>query len=509
MNMNRNDFFRQVTLKISSSLNIEVAMFRCLDYLKKILPVDEMYMSIYEQNLGVVRSIAHATPKGGKLLDQLIPISRQARVLIEQSDPMKVQIVNRSKAHAVARSIIAILGNPDRSALILSLAIEGKRLGVMVFLAQGKDRYTRENADLLSLVSEPLAIAMSNALKHQQVLVLKNMLTDDNRYLHQELRHLSGDAIIGHDFGLKGVFEMVRQVAPLNNPVLLLGETGTGKEVIANAIHYSSVRKDGPLIKVNCGAIPETLLDSELFGHEKGAFTGALTQKRGRFERAHKGTIFLDEIGDMPANAQVRLLRVVQNKEIERVGGAMPISVDIRIIAATHRNLESMVSSNQFREDLWFRLNVFPIIIPPLRQRKSDIPALVRHFIERKSREIGFKNPPLLAGGSIDRLMAYNWPGNVRELENVIERALVLSRDGILTFDHLALSRLNAKESKSSDRKGFKPLGEVMAGHIQKALSLTRGRINGPDGAARLLGINPSTLRNRMKKMGISCGRRK
>ena len=218
---------------------------------------------------------------------------------------------------------------------------------------------------------------------------------------------------------------MVRLVASLNSPVLLLGETGVGKEVIANAIHYSSPRKDGPFIKVNCGAIPDTLIDSELFGHEEGAFTGATTKKRGRFERAHKGTILLDEIGELPPPAQIRLLRVIQNKEVERVGGTKPIPVDIRVIAATHRNLKEMVSKNEFREDLWFRLNVFPITIPPLRERKEDIHALVQHFAERKSKELKFHTVPTLATGAIDRLKSYHWPGNVRELENVVERALI------------------------------------------------------------------------------------
>ncbi len=226
-------------------------------------------------------------------------------------------------------------------------------------------------------------------LRHQEVSRLKDMLADDNRYLFEELRSASGDEIIGSDFGLKAVMEMVQQVAPLDSPVLLLGETGTGKEVIANAIHYSSPRKDGPFIKVNCGAIPETLLDSELFGHEKGAFTGAVSQKRGPIRTGQQGH-------DLPgrdrrtslAQAQVRLLHVLQTKEIERVGGTSSIPVDIRIISATHRNLEEMIASGRFREDLWFRLNVFPIMIPPLRQRREDIPALVHHFIERKSKEL-------------------------------------------------------------------------------------------------------------------------
>ena len=266
------------------------------------------------------------------------------------------------------------------------------------------------------------------------------MLTDDNRYLHRELLRISGDEIIGEDFGLKNVMEMVRKVAPLESPVLLLGETGVGKGLIASAVHYLSRRSKGPFIVVNSGAIPETLIDSELFGHEKGVFTGAIEQKRGRFERADHGTIFLDEIGELPPQAQVRMLRVLQEKVIERVGGSRPISVDIRIIAATHRNLEEMIRSNRFRQDLLFRINVFPITVPPLRDRKEDIPSLVHYFIRKKTRELKL-NSVGPAPGAMDRLLAYSSPGNLRELENVIEREMILSREGFLKFDLLSVGR--------------------------------------------------------------------
>ena len=305
--------------------------------------------------------------------------------------------------------------------------------------------------------------------------------------------------------------EMVQQVAPLDSPVLLLGETGTGKEVIANAIHYSSPRKDGPFIKVNCGAIPETLLDSELFGHEKGAFTGAISQRRGRFERADKGTIFLDEIGELPPQAQVRLLHVLQKKEIERVGGTSSIPVDIRIISATHRNLEEMIASGRFREDLWFRLNVFPIMIPPLRQRKEDIPALVHHFIDRKSMELKLTERPVLAPGAIDRLIAYDWPGNVRELENMIERALIQHRGGVLSFETLlplAVSGGREVVEDAGRNQVLSSLDEINARHIRRALEMAGGKINGPGGAAQILGVHPNTLRKRMNKLGIPYGRR-
>jgi transcriptional regulator with GAF, ATPase, and Fis domain len=291
--------------------------------------------------------------------------------------------------------------------------------------------------------------------------------------------------------------------------VLLTGETGVGKDVIANAIHLGSPRRDGPFIPVNCGAIPESLLDSELFGHEKGAFTGALSQKRGRFERADQGTILLDEIGEMPLEAQVRLLRVLQHREVERIGGTVRIPVDIRIIASTNQDLSAMAQVGRFREDLWFRLNVFPITVPPLRERTCDIPALVQHFIERKARELKVADTPHLAPRAIDVLMAYRWPGNVRELENVVERAMILHRNEPLKFDELGSSLPRKAEASApiADEESL-DLESVTARHIRRVLRKTKGRVHGPGGAAELLGVNASTLRYRMNKLGILYGRK-
>jgi len=369
------------------------------------------------------------------------------------------------------------------------------------------------HAHLISLLHEPFAISISNILQHQEILRLKDMLADDNRYLHQQMHQMTGDTIIGADFGLKDVMEMVRQVAPLNSPVLLMGETGAGKEVIANAIHFASQRKNNPYITVNCGAIPENLIDSELFGHEKGAFTGALSRKRGRFERAHGGTIFLDEVGELPPAAQVRLLRVLQQHEIERVGGTESIPVDVRLISATHQNLPEMVSRGTFREDLWFRLNVFPIMIPPLRQRTEDIPALVNHFIEKKSRELKISERPSLVREGLEQLQGYHWPGNVRELENLVERELILNQmsntKSRLRFGPLsAAPDLWKKEIAGKPDTVNRPLEEMIARHIQKALEQTGGKVEGEKGAARLLGLHPSTLRGRMKKLRIPYGRK-
>jgi transcriptional regulator with PAS, ATPase and Fis domain len=294
---------------------------------------------------------------------------------------------------------------------------------------------------------------------------------------------------------------------------IFLGMTslaGVGKEIIANALHSLSRRKNGPFIQVNCGAIPETLIDSELFGHEKGAFTGAISQKRGCFERAGGGTIFLDEVGELPLQAQVRMLRVLQDKNIHRVGGTGQIKVDIRIIAATHQNLHEMVKKRLFRDDLWFRLNVFPIAIPPLRNRKEDIPALVDHFVEKKSKELQMPLLPRLAPGAMAPLMAYAWPGNVRELENVIERVLILSKGRPLTFDNIVWPDDNEEHGRLIPQKDdFSSLDNAVSKHIQQALEMTKGKIHGSAGAAQLLGINPSTLRHRMRKLRIPHGRQK
>jgi transcriptional regulator with GAF, ATPase, and Fis domain len=450
------------------------------------------------------------TTTGSKKPFPPTPLSKEAIRRIESgiSEWPEVRISNTPQLDPVARKLFPNYDLSNLSFLIMVLVIEGKTLGALGIVAEGKEMFTKTHAHLISLLREPFAIAMSNAVRYQEILKLKDMLDAENRELRQELSYISGDEIIGAEFGLKRVMEMVRQVAPIDSPVMLMGETGAGKEVIANAIHYLSSRKDGPFIKVNCGAIPDNLVDSELFGHEKGAFTGAIAQKRGRFERADKGSIFLDEIGDLPLQAQVRLLRVLQNKEIERVGGTGPIPVDVRIITATHRNLEEMIGSGQLREDLWYRLNTFPIMIPPLRQRKEDIAALVHHFIERKSKELKIHTAPAIAARTIERFKAYHWPGNVRELENLVERALIQSMGrkeiGPLSFEHFVSPELeDSIRTVSGQQHEFLPLDEAMSKHIQRALHLRNGKIFGKDGAAQLLGINPNTLRSRMKKLGI------
>jgi len=420
------------------------------------------------------------------------------------------QIMDGRNTSGPAKAIAALVKQEGNSDLVLPLRVENELIGMLVLRAYGERRYDQGHAELLSAVADPFALALANALSYREVIGYRDILLDDNRFLNRELLSQAGDEIIGGNSGLRNVMEMVRQVAPLSNTVLLMGETGTGKEVIANAIHFASSRKDGPFIKVNCGAIPESLIDSELFGHEKGAFTGAVSEKRGRFERAHGGTLFLDEIGELPPQAQVRLLRVLQQREIERVGGDKIIPVDVRVIAATHRNLESMVSEHRFREDLWFRINVFPIIVPPLRLRKDDVPALTRYFVEQKGRELGITVPPAIAPGALERLMNYSWPGNVRELENLVERELIRHRGGQLRFDSLLPSDRDSETQSVTATIDGGPLNldEAMSLQISKVLKMTKGKIHGPGGAAELLGINPNTLRGRMSKLGIIYGRK-
>lgn len=509
MDIEEHDFFHQMTMLICSSLDIETALQRALDYLAKFMPVDAIFLHLYEQNFGALRTMAEVKASGSRRLEIIIPLGREGRDSFEKPGVPNVRVVNRPEADPVIKKIAETLKLTESSFLILRCVIEGKRLGSLTLVANGRDRYTEENARLLSLVNEPFAIALSNALRYQEVLHLKDMLTDDNRYLHQELFRMSSDEIIGGAFGLKDVMEMVRKVASLESPVLLLGESGVGKGVIAGAIHHLSPRRKGPFITVNSGAIPETLMDSELFGHEKGAFTGAIEQKRGRFERANQGTIFLDEIGELSPQAQVRMLRVLEEKVIERVGGTKSIPLDIRIIAATHRNLRDMVKTNQFREDLWFRINVFPLKVPPLRERKEDIPSLVYHFINKKTKELKLPQIPEVAHGAIDRLIAYNWPGNVRELENVVEREMILNKSGPLTFTVMVSKRRSADASTSVELwDGSLNLDEVCALHIRRGLARAKGIVHGSKGAAALLGVNPSTLRSRMKKLGIPYGKK-
>ncbi len=510
MPVNINELFREITVRVCGNFMLTEALCNCLAYIQPIIPVNVWAMSVVEMELAAIRVMAVATDRGPMPVNEttLIPLSRESRDFILSKQPGKAYIFNRGREAVATVQTSAWFGvDQEFSTMNMKLAVRGEVIGSTMMAGAGYDRFTEEHARILESLNEPLAIALSNARRYHEVVRLRDTIMEDNKALQADLLGISGGTMIGAGGGLKPVTQMIEQVAPLDSPVLLLGETGVGKEIVANEIHRMSRRREGPFIKLNCGAIPESLIDSELFGHEKGAFTGAVGQKRGRFERAHKGTLFLDEIAELPMGAQIRFLRVLQHMEIERVGGSRPVPVDVRIIAATHRDLELMVRDGRFREDLWYRLHVFPIVIPPLRDHRQDIPALTDHFLKVKAREMNLPSVPSLGPGAMDQLMAYDWPGNVRKLQNVIERALILHRGEPLEFPELGVFSLQESRPMPAHKDGpLATLDQVVGEHIRHVLEVTKGRIEGRGGAAEILGVQHNTLRARLKKLGIPFG---
>ena len=400
----------------------------------------------------------------------------------------------------------------DGSMLVGSLGDRRRPSGVLILVASPGRTFNAQHAALMRVLLDPLSVALENDQRLHEMTVLRQAAEADKQSLLARLgRTKLGDTIVGADAGLRGVMERVELVARSDVPVLIFGETGTGKELVARAIHARSPRHAGPVQRVNCGAIPPELIDSQLFGHEKGAFTGAVETREGWFERADGGTLFLDEIGELPLAAQVRLLRVLQDGWLERVGGQRPVHVDVRIVAATHRDLAVMVAEGKFREDLWYRLAVFPILLPTLRERLEDIPELAGHFAERAATRFGL---PLMlpSAEDIGLLVSYAWPGNVRELATVIDRAAILGNGKSLEVAKALGVKTNVQRVPIEREKPtptqplspeISPLENVIREHIEAALAATHGRIEGPHGAAVLLAINPHTLRARMRKLGI------
>ena len=412
-----------------------------------------------------------------------------------------------------------------RSLIVLPLIVRGKSIGTLNLGSLHPMRYGEAEAELLQEVANQLALAVENMREYEEIGRLKAQLERENIYLREEiLGEHNFEEIVGSSPELTNVLHMIDRVAPTDTTVLILGETGTGKELIARAIHSRSPRHKHPLVKVNCGAIAAGLIESELFGHVKGAFTGALERRTGRFELADKGTIFLDEVGELPLDMQVKLLRVLQEHEFEPVGSSRTVKVDVRVIAATNRDLEHEVSAGRFRADLYYRLNVLPIRVPSLRERRSDISQLVMFFVQRHAKRIG-RTIEGVTRDSMDRLTRYAWPGNVRELENVLERALVLSSGGMLDIGGDFLPQLRtmyAPESRPTPTEvpspspaplppaapvGSGTLEDVERAHILAVLGQTGWVIEGPRGAAKILDMHPNTLRSRMKKLGLERAR--
>jgi DNA-binding NtrC family response regulator len=455
--------------------------------------------------------------------------AEHATVLIVDDEPLNVELLEQELGEAGYRTVSAASGGealatiakaqPDLILLDVMMpgidgyetcrrlkADEATRAIPVIFLTALRETFEKvrafgtgavdyitkpfETEELLARVGAHIALRREIEA-HRQSKATIRVLVEDARTNH--------DTLIGNSPLLQRVREQIAQVAPTGSTVLIQGETGTGKELVARAIHDASLRRERALIKVNCAALPRELVESELFGHEKGAFTGAVQQRRGRFELADGGTLFLDEVGELPAEAQAKLLRVLQEQEFERVGGTRSLRVDVRVIAATNRSLHAEVEANRFRRDLYFRLNVFPIPLPPLRERRDDIPLLLRHFAALTARRIG-RAIDGIAPEFIQQAASYDWPGNIRELENLVERTLIMSRGGMLDASDLLVV---PADSGSALPSGSVTLEEVERAHIRRVLETTGWRIEGNQGAARLLGLNPSTLRGRMRKLGI------
>ena len=391
-----------------------------------------------------------------------------------------------------------MLAEGVKSACWLPLTTRNGILGTLSVASLRESAFRQEDVELLRQVAVQVAIALENALAFRQIAELKDKLAEEKLYLEDEIRsEYNFEEIVGQSAGLKRILQQVETVAPTEAAVLILGDTGTGKELIARAIHELSARRERTFVKINCAAIPTGLLESELFGHEKGAFTGAIAQKIGRFELAHRGTLFLDEVGDIPLELQPKLLRALQEQEFERLGSTRTLKVDARVIAATNRNLAKMVEEGSFRRDLYYRLSVFPIQVPPLRERQEDIPVLVRYFTQKYAKRMDrpIKSIPAEAMQAFQR---WHWPGNVRELENFIERAVILTRGEVL---QVPLTELKPVAGETAAGAGS--LEDAEREHIRKALKASKGVIGGPKGAAARLGLKRTTLLYKMKKLDL------
>jgi formate hydrogenlyase transcriptional activator len=393
--------------------------------------------------------------------------------------------------------ITAIRAESLQSGFALPLISRNRTLGVLTLGSRVENLFSPEDVDFLMRAAGQVAIAIENALAYREIAELKNKLAHENLYLEEEIRTTAGfDGIIGESSALQQVLQLVETVATSDSTALLLGETGTGKELFARAIHDRSRRKERPLIKLNCAAIPTGLLESELFGHERGAFTGAITQKIGRLELADQGTLFLDEVGDIPLELQPKLLRVLQDGEFERLGSTRTKKVDIRLVAATNRDLDRMIEDRQFRSDLYYRLNVFPIHVPPLRERPEDIPLLLQYFSQKYARRMQ-KDIESIPAAVIRKLTRWHWPGNIRELQNLVERAVILTRSSTLEISIPELANNGASTAPATARNSDEQ------NTIVRILKETNGQVGGVNGAAARLGLKRTTLLTRMKKLGI------
>src|SRR5438034_1594857 len=489
-----------LTNRLVSNLELRELLREVSGNVRRVMKCDAAAVALPEPDgdcFGVY-ALDFPDSKGFLTEDTRIPVEGSPLGAAFHSGKVELRSKSQIQADCPEACSASALREGLRSGCFLPLISKDRVLGVLALSRFAEEPFSQDDVDFLEQIVRQVAIAIENALAYKEIAELKEKLAQEKLYLEDEIRgEMDFEGIVGQSSALRHVLQMVETVAGSDSTVLLLGETGTGKELIARAIHDRSRRKDRTLVKMNCAAIPTGLLESELFGHERGAFTGAISQKIGRLELADRGTLFLDEVGDIPSEIQPKLLRALQEREFERLGSTHTKRVDVRLVAATNRDLQKMVEEKQFRSDLFYRLNVFPIRIPPLRERPEDIPLLVHYFTQKHARrmEKQIDGVPVTA---MAKLTQWHWPGNIRELENFVERAVILTRGTTLQFPIEELKNgaahpLLVIKSSSSERD-----------EIVRILREANGRVGGPDGAATRLGLKRTTLISRMKKLGIN-----
>jgi formate hydrogenlyase transcriptional activator len=517
----KNRILLQINNAIITNLTQQALLHSISEALHPVFPFDRCAITLYQPERDSFCFLAVEGELHSDYFQTGLEFSRDETCgswVFEHLRPLVRRDLEKEQQYFNERRLVA---EGIQSMCVVPLALQGKCIGLLSLVRREKDQYSDEDAGFLQEVANQVTLAIQNMQSYREIDNLKARVEKENVYLREELHtEHNFEEIVGNSPALLKVLRTVDQVAPTDSTVLIYGETGTGKELVARAIHSRSARNGRALVNVNCSAISAGLVESELFGHMKGAFTGALERRVGRFELAHGGTIFLDEIGELPLETQVKLLRVLQEHEFEPVGSSRSLHVDVRVIAATNRNLSEAVQAGRFRSDLFYRLNVFPIELPPLRERRSDIPQLVAFCISRFSKRLG-KKIDGVSGESMENLVNYPWPGNIRELQNVIERAVVLSAEPTLRLDRdlmpvaaytkgMEAQDTDAPERRQADlesRELLLTLDEVDRNHILAALQHTGGVVDGPKGAAKILKLHPNTLRHRMNKLGIKGSR--
>jgi formate hydrogenlyase transcriptional activator len=490
-----------VNNSVTANLKLRDVLQSISPSIRKVMRLDQVAVILPDKERKHTRLYALDFPEGKGLAqqDMISPLDGSVSGQVLRSG--KAWVGNVGELSELGFNHQIALEEGLQTLCLLPLSRGNRVLGALCLARLQNNAFTQPDVDFLSQIAGQIAIAFDNALAYRHITELKDQLTQEKLYLENEIRsEMNFEEIIGNSAALQKVLRQVEAVAPTGSTVLIYGETGTGKELIARAVHNLSNRRSNAFVKLNCAAIPTGLLESELFGHERGSFTGAVTQRIGRFELASPGTIFLDEVGEIPLDLQPKLLRVLQEREFERLGSSRTLRTDARLIAATNRDLAAMVGEQTFRSDLFYRLNVFPIRVPALRERTEDIPFLVRHFAQHFARNMK-KQIDTISSETMNTLIRYPWPGNIREMQNVIERAVILSRSSVL---HIPSTDLKSRIPEASDTNGFATLEEMERKHILAVLELTHWVFGGPNGAAAVLGIKRPTLQFRMHKLGIS-----